>query len=347
MRRRNVTQQLLSSDDVVRFAFADSTPRRAIAIRVGKSVLGSIWLAGDDDELSADADAALRQAAPIAALQMMRTRLSVDVDRQLRESILASLLRGEEPSLARVEQIGLRTDEEFVVLALEITARSASSPPVTGPRLMDLVTLHLGAHASPAIGMAFKADRHPNPPVERIYVLTNLPAGGISTLRTTVAELLAHASRALSVELRGAVGHPVDDPAAIIDARRSADDCLEFAYRPGDVVDFDEVHDLALVRDVERMVCDWRGGTSPSFRKLLEHDAVNGTDYVDTLINLMDLFGSSSSVAQRMHLHPNTVRYRIKRITEISGVNLADGTARLALELELKAHTSSAPSLGD
>ncbi len=349
VRRQKVTQKLLLSNDVIHFTFDDMAPRRAIAIRIGGSVFGSIWLAGEDDGLSDDADAALRHGANVAALQMMRRRLSVNVERHVRESILGSLLMSGEVGQGRIEQLGLSPHEGFVVIAIDVIARSTSSPPIAGPRLIDLLTLDLGGHARPAVGMS-RSDNVPGSSAERIYVLTNVHGtGSNSLLRGILGDLLKHASRTLGVELRGAIGHTVDGPESIADARQSADDCLDLEFPPGTVVEFDEVHASALLRDVLGMVSARRGGTSSPFRTLVTHDEEDGTDYVATLVNLMDAFGNSSIVAKKMHLHPNTIRYRIRRITEITGVNLSDGTARLSLELELRAHlgttTPSAPPL--
>ena len=339
MRETGITRQLLSSDDVIHVTFRDLEPRRAIAIRIGKSVLGSIWLAGDDENLSADADAALRQAAPIVALHMMRHTLSVDVERHMRESYLAALLRGGEVSPTRLEQIGLPADGRFVVLAIEVMARSASSPPSAAPRLIDLVTMHLNSYERPAVGTSLAEHGDASSP-ERIYVLTSiLDETSSARLAGIAKEVLEHAARTLGMELRGAIGHEVDEPDLIAEARRSAEDCLMLEHRPNGIVEFNEIHDKALLRDVNELVSGWRGGTSAAFRSLVEHDSKHGSEYVETLTQLMEAFGNAALVAQRLHLHPNSVRYRIKRIAEISGVDLTDGNARLALELELRART--------
>jgi DNA-binding PucR family transcriptional regulator len=42
------------------------------------------------------------------------------------------------------------------------------------------------------------------------------------------------------------------------------------------------------------------------------------------------------AAAQSLNLHPNSLRYRVKRLTEIGGLDLDDPKLRLALQLLLE-----------
>jgi len=55
---------------------------------------------------------------------------------------------------------------------------------------------------------------------------------------------------------------------------------------------------------------------------LLDHDRVHRTDLVGTLRNYLDCSGSWSRCAERMHLHVNTLRYRVERIQALTGRDL-------------------------
>jgi sugar diacid utilization regulator len=339
MRQHGVIDQLLASDDVIRVKIGDLQPRRAIAIRAGSSVVGSIWLAGDDGELTADADDALRRAATTAALQLTRHRVSRDIERRLREMALATLLGGGEASPAALEQAEARPGERLVVIAVQVLRRGASSPVAVVSRLVDLVTMHLESYDRHPV-LATSLDPAGLPPgraEERIYVLTGTSGGrDRSALLRVLAECVEHARKALDLELRVGVGHVVSSPKQLGQARRSAEDCLALAPPGESVVDFDEVRDLALLADVDQLVADWRAEPSVAFTALVGHDEERGTEYVRTLRCLFDSFGNVGLVAERLHLHSNTVRYRLRRITEITGIELR-GDARLALELTLRA----------
>ena len=63
-----------------------------------------------------------------------------------------------------------------------------------------------------------------------------------------------------------------------------------------------------------------------------------GTDreaYIDAFFANL---GNLTRTAEALHVHRNTLLYRLGRIKEISGLNLEDAEERLALWLALKAH---------
>lgn len=72
---------------------------------------------------------------------------------------------------------------------------------------------------------------------------------------------------------------------------------------------------------------------------LRAHDRKQGSDYLTTLAAWLAHPGSPSDAAKAMHVHPNTLRYRIQRITELSDLDLSDPDVRLALTLQLRTHT--------
>ncbi|MGH3971610.1 MAG: helix-turn-helix domain-containing protein, partial [Mycobacterium sp.] len=51
----------------------------------------------------------------------------------------------------------------------------------------------------------------------------------------------------------------------------------------------------------------------------------------------LDSFGDVGAAAQRLHVHPNTVRYRTRRIEQLLATSLADPDVRLVLSLSLRA----------
>jgi DNA-binding PucR family transcriptional regulator len=51
----------------------------------------------------------------------------------------------------------------------------------------------------------------------------------------------------------------------------------------------------------------------------------------------LDCAGSASRAAETLRIHRQTLYYRLARISEITGLDLADGEARLLLHTSLKA----------
>lgn len=330
MRQEGVIDHLLTSDEVLRFDWGvSSQPRRVIAIRHNDQLLGSIWLMGEDEDLTADADEVLRRAAPVAALHLVRQRVHDDIERRMRGDALATMLSGGDPSAAALRRLDLPSDEPLVVLAIEAMARGSHSPASIAPRLIDLVTMQLHAYERPAVATSLE---------DRVYALTSARGPrDRATLQRLARECRLHASKVLGVELRTGIGQEVGDAAALSHARRSADECLALAPDSEREVLFESIHGRALLANVRDLAGHWYGGRSAALQALIEHDRMHHSDYVPTLRSLFDNLGNAAKAAEELHLHVNTVRYRIRRITALTGVDIGDGDARLALEIELRA----------
>lgn len=69
---------------------------------------------------------------------------------------------------------------------------------------------------------------------------------------------------------------------------------------------------------------------------LAQLDASGRTDYLSTLMAYFDHGGDAARAADAMFMHPNTVRYRLRRIQELSGLNLDDPIDRFVAEFQLR-----------
>ena len=68
---------------------------------------------------------------------------------------------------------------------------------------------------------------------------------------------------------------------------------------------------------------------------LVEHDRSRGANLIPTLKAYLEA-GEQQAAARRLRVHPNTLRYRLDRIREISGVELDDAETRLNLAVALR-----------
>ena len=88
-----------------------------------------------------------------------------------------------------------------------------------------------------------------------------------------------------------------------------------------------ELRDLAAERPHLRL---------GKIEQLVDHDAKHGTGYVETLRAYLDAFGDIPAASARIGVHPNTFRYRIRRLSELSGIDLDDAEERLVAQLQLR-----------
>ena len=71
-------------------------------------------------------------------------------------------------------------------------------------------------------------------------------------------------------------------------------------------------------------------------RKVLEYDERNDAGLIPTLEAFMDCSGSWSRTAELLHVHVNTVRYRIERVEELTGRDLSRLEDRVDVFLALR-----------
>ena len=72
-------------------------------------------------------------------------------------------------------------------------------------------------------------------------------------------------------------------------------------------------------------------------RPLVEHDRERRSDLVRTLRAYFAAGTNASEAADRMFLHRNSMLYRLERIQKLTGLDLKDPGASLALQLGLLA----------
>ena len=68
---------------------------------------------------------------------------------------------------------------------------------------------------------------------------------------------------------------------------------------------------------------------------LHDHDSEHATDLARSLLAYLDHFGDVKAASSALHVHPNTLRYRVRRATDLTGIDLADATERLNTHLQL------------
>ena len=90
---------------------------------------------------------------------------------------------------------------------------------------------------------------------------------------------------------------------------------------------------LGLLRALAEERPELLRGPVEALRKL---DSAGHSDYIRSLRAFFDNAGDVPRAADALFLHPNTLRYRLRRMRELTGLNLKDPTDRLVAELQLR-----------
>jgi DNA-binding PucR family transcriptional regulator len=70
---------------------------------------------------------------------------------------------------------------------------------------------------------------------------------------------------------------------------------------------------------------------------VFDYDAEHDTNLIETLTVFLDCTGSWTRAGESLHVHVNTLRYRISRVEELTGMDLSDFAQRVDVYLALQA----------
>jgi hypothetical protein len=324
-RSRGVFRELSRGGNTIYVAAQrDGTlPRLIVPIRMGGELLGSMWAVVPDRVPEARA-AAFADAGPVVALHLLRRRARVDAERRHSAERVRELLDGHGSVRVAAAELDL-ADVPHRVVAIDAAGRHTEDDLRTeGLRLALWERITSGIGRRPAV-----ADLH-----GLLYaVVPDGPGdGGWVALRAALTGPAGE--RALAAA--GA-------PAPLAELARSATQAqetlglLRAGLVPGTVADYQEtwavlaLHRLATAA-ASAAVLDV--GPLPLLR---QHDEANGTEHVRTLYEWLRHPGDPRTAGRALRIHPNTLRYRMRRIAELTGVDLADPDVRLALLTQLVA----------
>ncbi|WP_129669159.1 PucR family transcriptional regulator [Phytoactinopolyspora endophytica] len=92
-------------------------------------------------------------------------------------------------------------------------------------------------------------------------------------------------------------------------------------------------HDALLSMLSDRVKASFADGL---LRPLLDYDARHGSDLITTLRSFLDTNGSWQQSAERLHVHVNTLRYRVSRIEKLTHRDLSSTHDRVDFYLALQ-----------
>lgn len=308
----------------------NSLGRLAVAIRAGTQPLGSIWVVDADGSLAADAERAIERAADVAALHLLRARSSADLARAQRSELVRRLLEGSESGHLLTSQMGYEPQGAFVVLACQ-PALAKPVDEVNMSRLVDLIRLHCQSH---------------QPSTECVTIGTTvyaLFAGSaaidLGRVSLMAQKLIARSEAALTIDLKISVGTSCASSEQIFRSRTDADlglTLLSQTTAHASLVDARDARSQLALLEISQIVRDNDRLISDAARNIIDSDARSGTEYAKTLRCYLEHARDSAATAQALSVHQNTLRYRLRRASELFTIDLANADDTLWLWLSLR-----------
>ncbi|MGZ8803579.1 MAG: PucR family transcriptional regulator, partial [Mycobacterium sp.] len=319
---------LRSGDEVVRVAERPELglrPRLAVGVhlppndgRLKPGFAGTIWLQQGSVSLAEDAEEILRGGAVLAA------------------RIMSRLAAAPSQHAARVQQLlgltGGDTDD-VGVLARELGIPADARAAIVGFRGLE-ATLPSDVIALSA--SAFRADAQVASAGDRVYVLFPKVAAAAS-VTSWARGVVAALRRELGLDVRAVTAAPLTGLTGAAAVRTEVDRVFDSAARHpsaiGQVTSLDEARTTVLLDEIVSHVAAEPRLVDPRVRELCTQEPM----LANTLRAYLDGFGDIAAIARQLHVHPNTVRYRVRRIEKLLSTSLADPDERLVLALGLRA----------
>jgi len=323
-----------------------SRERIIAPIIAANQVLGTISVLDhppDNEEL---AFMAVEQAAIVLALALTRDREVAEVEGRVRGELLEDLIHGtygDEPAAQRrARHLGYPLAGSHVLMVVDIDDFSGF---VRGRQLPEEMIQALKRDylrlVSSVIRTAFprallgaRSDS----------VMGLLPATDADEVQKRLQQLGNDVKAAVDQWKPGftvSVGFSagVDSLVAVAPAYREVKAVLESLARfgrYGQVITVAELGLTGLLAAVnDERLADF---VERNLGRLVEHDRARGGALLGTLKAYLEE-GEQQRAARRLQIHPNTLRYRLDRIREISEADLDDAETRLNLSVALRVHS--------
>ncbi|HXN92698.1 MAG TPA: PucR family transcriptional regulator ligand-binding domain-containing protein [Candidatus Sulfotelmatobacter sp.] len=321
-----------------------SRERLLAPIFAANQVLGYISVLDHPPQNEELAFMAIEQAALVLALSIAKERELSEVEGRVRGEFLEDLLHGtygdESAAQRRARHVGYPLHGSHIVMLVDIDdfrgfnrARQITEDAIQALKreFLRRVTAVVRSSYQRALVQG-RSDQ----------VVALLPLG------TEAGDHHAR-SHALGLQVQAAVAEwkpgftvsvgfsaPIEAPTGVEGALREVTSVMESLARFkrwAQVVAVPELGLTGLLAAVtdERLVDYSRRHLGP----LIEHDSARKGALVATLRAFLET-GEQQQAAQRLRIHTNTLRYRLDRIREISGLDLEDPETRLNLSVALR-----------
>ena len=332
VRRLGVAKRMLTETQP--FFLASNDPdiasRTVVTLRERDEILGSIWVV-TKQPLDLRRTTALSEAARSIAIRLAHHRLTTDLQRQHRAATMALMLRGGASAVEAGRRMGL-DGVDFRLAAITASTPDGGTDEALLARCESAVVQQQTLRRT---GASARVD-------DTVYAVVPGPADHLESLAALRTMLLTArtAARPGSPELVAiGMSGPCVSLADLADAKEEADRVLQVL---GDARTHDgcaEVGEVGLAVSMLRLA-DLESARRSAGRDVLDdvddYDEAHAASYGQTLRVHLSSFGDHSAASQTLGVHTNTLRYRLRRLHELFGLDLTDADTRFALMVGIR-----------
>lgn len=332
------------SDDAL---WQQGLTRITAPILLRHEVVGHLSLIGDNGDFDYLERIILGQVVPILALEFARERERSEVESRYQIEAFMDVLQGNyqqpEEMLARARLLGYDLTAPQVIAIFEMHTTEAEdlsngfqaqwSKRVRDELLRDWPNSWILTETNKVTAILPLNPMEIDSPDAETLLLARL-----ERVHARLQPGQSHSSKVLAYSI--GLGRAVHSLAAIPQSLREAQQALEIGRR---LFGENKLHSFAHL-GIYRLLFHLNGQSELSefyaetLGPILQADTRGDGTLIDTLEGFFRCNGNLSETARSMHLHRNSLLYRLGRIEEILGHSLEDAELRLSLQIALKIH---------
>ncbi|WP_217572866.1 CdaR family transcriptional regulator [Streptomyces sp. GbtcB7] len=284
-------------------------------VRPHGEILGVLALVDARGEADEHTVLALEHAATSLALELAHLRSLAEVELRLHRELVDDLLAGtdEASAYARSEAVGHDLHRSHYIVVVQWSNRTAgdSFAQTVGRAASAVGMRSLLTQRSDHVVLVADARPHARALYEALARETGTRSGtiGVSAPCDSLAD----------------IPHRYQEAQRALEVRRHSRERYGTTF-------FDELGLYRILgpgndyRELETFVHEWLG-------QLINYDSQHHTAMVETLSRYFDCGGNYDETAESLAIHRSTLRYRLQRIRDISGNDLANVEDRLNLQV--------------
>lgn len=335
---QGVLSRLLGGEDIIRVKPVPEIglgPRLVAAIRDEGELVGSIWLARAEAAFSKNDEEHLLAAARTVGPSLRRALNSRGLlAERMRQDTLA-LLRGDHPDLvtSRLSRLlGIPSSTPVHVLYCWVDIHGTDGDDV-------IRRLHLAVERA---GQAMRAVVTSTVEGEVTKVLKiGCPNAGEecdNSAPLRFADLIRKELGDASLQVLIGVGEHQSSLFLAAESAGQAEKALAILrrYPRGVTATLQHVWADAALDEAVVLLSGSLSNWGDALNRLAGEDGRRGSEYVHTLDVALEHWGDVRTAAEHLHVHPNTVRYRLQRVCEIGQIDLSRSSERVVLQLQLR-----------
>jgi DNA-binding PucR family transcriptional regulator len=332
-----VMQRLLQSENPVRISTMQDIglgDRVAIAIRKNLDVLGYIWVLEVNGHLGEEELHQLKRAAEAAKSLLIQLQMKTRKEEKSYHDFFWQLLTGhlqsDELVRNKAKQLGVQLPERFHVMVLQfeedITEKLHQQIRYT---LETTPFVQIALHAVTDAQLVLLAAEPP------------LSVGGEEEKREPLFRMIRQMQQRFGISpVESGSGMIYGDYALVEQSCQEALTLLQIKRRfPEETKSAFYYHDLGYYRYLPHILREkhLHRIENPALRKLRKYDSDHNSNLLHTLEVFLYNDSNVKAAADLLHVHINTLTYRLKRIAEIGGIDLNNMDQKVTLYLDLKA----------